>query len=138
MIRQIRTNLSKKQYWEESELTVLNGFEENNAVCLYPQYEDQTFLGFGGAFTEAAAYTWKNLNEESKAAFPDMYFGRDGLRYSVGRAHIGSCDFALGNYACTDDPGDTELVRFDMDRDNAYIIPLIRAADEAAGAKTGL
>jgi len=138
MIRQIRTNLGKKQYWEESELTVLNGFEENFAVCLYPQYEDQTFLGFGGAFTEAAAYTWKNLNEESKAAFPDMYFGRDGLRYSVGRAHIGSCDFALGNYACTDDPDDARLARFDMDRDNAYIIPLIRAADEAAGAKTGL
>ena len=51
---------------------------------------------------------------------------------------MGSCDFSLGNYACTDDPDDTELARFDLDRDTEYIIPMIRAADEAAGVKTRL
>ncbi len=66
MIYQIRTNLRKNKFWEESELTVQQGFHENEAVCLYPQYTDQTFLGFGGAFTEAAAYTWKKLNAENR------------------------------------------------------------------------
>lgn len=176
MIYQIKTNLQKKKYWEESELTVQQGFQENEAVCLYPQYTDQTFLGFGGAFTEAAAYTWKNLSAENRAALIGMYFGKDGLRYALGRTHMGSCDFALGNYACLEGPGKaptagtddgpgeavaagfaedsadassagaddvpghsgpagTAHERFHMERDREYLIPMIKAADEAAGAK---
>ena len=135
MIYQIKTNLRKNKFWGESELAVQQGFQENEAVCLYPQYTDQTFLGFGGAFTEAAAYTWKNLSAENRAALIDMYFGEDGLRYALGRTHMGSCDFALGNYACLDGPGEAAAAGFHMERDREYLIPMIKAADEAAGAK---
>ena len=132
-VTQIKTNLAQKQFWEESEVEIQHGFIENNAVCLYPQYKDQVFLGFGGAFTEAAAYTWQSLTEESRAALLNAYFGSDGLRYTLGRAHIGSCDFSLGNYSCIEDPEDTALTSFNMGRDHQYMIPMIRAAGEVAG-----
>lgn len=133
-IEQFSTNLARRQFWESSTLEVRQGFQENNAICLYPNVTEHRFLGFGGAFTEAAAYTWSSLSEQNKQEVLEAYFGQDGLRYTLGRTHMNSCDFALGNYACLGAPNDV----FQTERDKKYLLPMIKAADSVADRKLQL
>ncbi|HVN41276.1 MAG TPA: hypothetical protein VMT50_00725, partial [Steroidobacteraceae bacterium] len=70
----------------------------------------QTIEGFGGAFTEAAALNWLALSEARRAEVLEAYFDRaKGHGYSLCRVHMGSCDFALGNYAHVETPEDFRL-----------------------------
>ena len=41
----------------------------------------EPILGFGGAFTEAAALNFGSLNEEGRKVALELLFGRDGLGY---------------------------------------------------------
>lgn len=127
------TNLRTGELWTQSTAKAIEGLADNYAVYLYSDIKGQTFDGFGGAFTEAASVNWHALSPKNQQAFMDAYFGRDGLRYSIGRTHMNSCDFALGNYACVDDPADEALEYFQTTRDETYLFPMIRAAGQAAG-----
>jgi len=107
--------------------------EENFVVNVYPRIEYQSILGFGGAITEAAGYVFSKLGEENKKRVLDLYFSKKGIRYNMTRTHIDSCDFALDMYEAMSDPEDTELKSFSLERDEKYIIPLIKAAQETIG-----
>ena len=85
----------------------------------------QEILGFGGAFTEAAASIYQKLDTERKEEIIQAYFGEDGNGYTMGRTHINSCDFSLGNYAYCDTPGDIGLKDFSISRDRKMLIPFI-------------
>jgi len=64
----------------------------------------------------------------------EAYFDRkQGHGYSLCRVHMGSCDFALGNYAHVETPGDLELASFSIARDKEALLPFIQAAQRAAG-----
>lgn len=128
------TNLQKQVYWEHQELTS-GPLDCTHQVSVYPSWKRQRFEGFGGAFTEAAAYCYQQLLAEKRRAFMEAYFGETGLCYSVGRAHINSCDFALGNYACMESPEDPV---FHTERDEQYLLPMIRDAQAAAGKPIAL
>ncbi len=94
----------------------------------------QTLEGFGGAFTEAAAVTWLGLDAEHREAVLAAYFDPErGHGYSLCRVHMGSCDFALGNYAHLEQPDDAELASFSIDRDHQALLPFIKAAQRVAG-----
>lgn len=102
-------------------------------ILLQPEQEFQTIIGFGGAFTEAAAYTLSRMSPEKRAEVIRRYFHPvDGLNYSMGRVHIHSCDFALGNYTYVQDE-DTELATFDISHDHQWVLPLIKDAMEVKG-----
>jgi glucosylceramidase len=88
----------------------------------------QEIEGFGGAFTEAAAYTFYNMGEDNRETILNSYFGEDGLNYNLCRTHINSCDFSLGNYSSCEVEGDYELKSFNIERDKKYIIPFIKEA----------
>lgn len=103
-------------------------------VSVYPQAKGQQIEGFGGAFTEAAAHCWQRLTPANRQRFLERCFGPDGLRYTLGRTHMGSCDFALGLYSCRDADDGT----FSLDRDKKYLLPMIRAAQQTAGVPLGL
>jgi glucosylceramidase len=47
---------------------------------------------------------------------------------------MNSCDFALGNYAHVETPGDVNLTGFNIDRDRQALLPFIQAALREAGA----
>ncbi len=69
-------------------------------VYIDPAKTFQTIEGFGGAFTEAAAVTWRNMGEANQKRVIEAYFDpAKGHGYSLCRTHINSCDFSLGNYA---------------------------------------
>ena len=57
----------------------------------------------------------------------EAYFGKNGNQYNMGRTHINSCDFSLGNYALCD-VEDRELSNFSIERDKKMLIPFIKAA----------
>jgi glucosylceramidase len=93
----------------------------------------QTILGFGGAFTEAAAYTLSRMSEANQQEILRAYFDpNEGLGYNIGRVAIHSCDFALENYTYIED-GDTTLSTFDIAREHRWVIPMIQEAERIAG-----
>ena len=59
-------------------------------------------LGFGGAFTEASAYNFYKLSKKVRQRVIDLYFGKDGIGFTLGRIHINSCDFSLDTYSFDD------------------------------------
>jgi glucosylceramidase len=105
-------------------------------ITFDPSAKFQEIVGFGGAFTEAAAYALSKVSLEKRAEVIKAYFDpTDGLGYSLCRTHINSCDFSLGNYDYNAVAGDTELKNFSIERDKKLLIPLIRDAKAAAGDK---
>lgn len=103
---------------------------EMQLVKIYPEVTKQSMNGFGGAATEAAAYTVSRMSPKTREQVMELYFGETGNRYNFCRTHIQSCDFALDNYAYIKDPEDTELNTFSLERDQKYIIPMIQGALE--------
>ncbi len=104
------------------------GYAEVDATREY-----QSIRGFGGAFTEAAAYTLSRMSADKREEAIHAYYDREeGLNYSIGRVHIHSCDFALGNYTYVED-GDVELDTFSIEHDRELILPLVKEAFEKRG-----
>jgi glucosylceramidase len=94
----------------------------------------QAMEGFGGAFTEAAAVVWQSLPSAAREQFlRDCFDPAHGHGYTLGRVHMNSCDFALGNYAHVETPDDFALESFNIDRDRRALLPFIQAALRAAG-----
>lgn len=94
----------------------------------------QQLEGFGGAFTEAAAVTWLGLPATAREQLLRDYFDREqGHGYTLCRVHMGSCDFALGNYAHLAEPDDLALASFSIERDRQALLPFLQAAQRAAG-----
>jgi glucosylceramidase len=101
-----------------------------NTQCRFQQLE-----GFGGAFTESAAVSWLALGAAQRQEVLEAYFDPNrGHGYSLCRVHMGSCDFALGNYAHVEADGDMALASFTIERDRRALLPFIRAAQRVAGA----
>ncbi len=106
---------------------------ENNVINLYPELTYQTFLGFGGAITEAAGYAFSKLNKENQEKVLDLYFSPEGNNYHMVRSHMDSCDFSLGVYSAMTDPKDEEMKSFSLERDEQYILPFLQAAQQKRG-----
>ena len=126
-ITRYETSFNKKIYYEETKLKDkrLSQFKERELINIYTEIEYQTILGFGGAITEAAGYSFKRLSEEKQKEFIKDYFSTEGLNYSLIRLPIGSCDFGLESYSYSHK---RNLSDFSIDRDKTYILPLLRAA----------
>ena len=103
--------------------------EADAVVFIDPSKPFQEIEGFGAAFTEAAAVTWRKLGAENQKRIIGAYFDPEtGHGYSLCRTHINSCDFSLGNYAYTDVDGDVDLKHFSLARDEQALLPMIQAA----------
>jgi glucosylceramidase len=98
----------------------------------------QDVLGFGGAFTEAAAYTLSKMSSANRNLVLEHYFNpTHGLGYNLGRMAMNSCDFALENYTYVKDFDET-LESFDIAREFKWVIPMIKDAEKIRGDKIKL
>ncbi|WP_323813171.1 glycoside hydrolase family 30 protein [Cellvibrio sp. NN19] len=109
--------------------------ETDVAIYVNPNNTYQTFLGFGGAVTDASAETYAKLSSKKQKEFIKAYYDKkDGIGYSLLRTTIHSSDFASGSHTYIDE-GDKELKTFNIKHDQKYRIPLIKQVIKAAGGK---
>ena len=112
--------------------------ETQTCVFVDPNKTFQTFLGIGGAITDASAEVFAKLPKEKQQELLNAYYSKDkGIGYSLIRTTIHSSDFSSGSYTYIAE-GDTELKTFSIDHDKQYKIPLIKKATETAGGKLTL
>lgn len=123
----IFTTNAEVRFEEKEGEFIYSPSKEFKLLKVYPKEKRQEILGFGGAFTEASAYTWSKMSEEHKAELLELYFGEKGNQYNFCRTHIQSCDFSLGNRSYVEE-NDTELATFTIERDFEYQIPFIKEA----------
>jgi len=109
-------------------------------VCIFtnPEKTFQTFLGIGGALTDASAETFSKMPAAKQAELLQAYYDtKKGIGYTLARTNINSCDFSSGSYTYVTE-GDKELKSFKIDHDMQFRIPFIKKAIEAAGGKLTL
>lgn len=106
---------------------------EGGLINIFP-LEKSEIVGFGGAFTESAAYNYSIADAKAKKEILEWLFGEEGLNYIFCRVCIGSSDFALDEY-CYVDENDLTLETFNIEKDKLYIIPFIKAAMELSKQK---
>lgn len=108
------------------------------SVFVNPNKSFQTFIGIGGAFTDATAETFAKLSKVKQEEFVQAYFSKEkGIGYTLGRTTIHSSDFSSGSYTYIDE-GDKDLKTFNLNHDKQFRIPLIKKAMETAGGKLTL
>lgn len=128
-------------------LSLSNNFISNNtsqqttssvSINVDSEQTDQTFLGIGGAITDASAEVFAKLSPKKQQEFLNAYYNKNkGIGYSLARTNIHSCDFSSDSYTYVTE-GDKDLKTFNIDHDRKYRIPLLKKAIETAGGKLTL
>jgi glucosylceramidase len=109
--------------------------EIETSVFVEPSKKFQTFMGIGGAITDASAEIFAKLSKEKQTEFLNAYYDKNkGIGYSLLRTTIQSSDFSSGSYSYIEE-GDKDLKTFSIDHDRQYRIPLIKKAIQTAGGK---
>lgn len=106
-------------------------------LCIFvnPSKTFQTYLGIGGAITDASAEVFAKLSKESQEELLKAYYDKEqGIGYSIIRTNIHSCDFSSGSYTYINE-GDADLKSFSVAHDREFKIPLIKKAIATAGGK---
>jgi glucosylceramidase len=112
--------------------------ETQPCVFIDPSKKFQTFVGIGGALTDASAETFAKLPKDKQKEFLQQYYSVDkGIGYTLARTNIHSCDFSSGSYTYVDD-NDAPLKSFSVAHDKQFRIPFIKQAIAAAGGKLTL
>jgi glucosylceramidase len=109
-------------------------------ICVFvnPDKTFQTFLGIGGAITDASAEVFAKLSQNQQQEFLEAYYSKDkGIGYTLIRTNINSCDFSSDMYTYVME-GDKALKTFSIDHDKKFRIPLIKKAIELIGKEATL
>ena len=119
------------QFSADCSITADTGAQERDVVNLYPKVTNQKIEGFGGALTESVGHTLSQMPAKRQKEILSAVFGADGLRYTLVRTSIDSCDFALSQYEAAPRPG----AQLNLWHDETYVIPYIQAAQEITQSK---
>lgn len=112
--------------------------ETQPCIFIDPARTFQTFMGIGGALTDASAETFAKLTTQHQQEFLDAYYNpQKGIGYTIARTNIHSCDFSSGSYTYVRE-GDKSLQSFSVDHDRQYRIPFIKRVQAATGGKLQL
>ena len=109
--------------------------ETDVSVFVNPNKIFQTFLGIGGAITDASAEVFAKLPKSRQEQLLKAYYNKEeGIGYTLIRTPIHSCDFSSESFTYVSDE-DKGLKTFNIDHDRQCRIPLIKRAMNAAGDK---
>jgi len=110
--------------------------ETQTCVFVYPSKKNQTFLGIGGAATDASAEVFAKLSAKRQEEFLNAYYSKEkGIGYTLMRTNINSCDFSSDMYTYVTE-GDKNLKSFSIIHDEKFKIPFIKKAIAKAGTLT--
>ncbi len=113
--------------------TLKQPLETQTCIFVDPNKKFQTFIGIGGAITDASAEVFAKLSPSKQQEFLDAYFSKEnGIGYTLIRTNIHSCDFSSASYTYVEE-GDATLKSFSIDHDKQFRIPLIKKAIEKIG-----
>lgn len=101
----------------------LNGVKEIRRTS---KVHSNDFLGFGVAITGSSCYNLAQMSKEQRESFLQSVYGKEGLGLSIGRLSVAASDYSPEIYSYDDVEGDTELKYFSIEKDEAYIIPMIK------------
>ncbi len=105
------------------------------AITCDPNERYQEMVGFGGALTESSAWVLAQLPAAQRDEIIRRYYDpREGIGYTLARTHLNSCDFSLHLWALDETPGDYDLHDFTLAPLRRWVLPLLHAAQKAAGA----
>ncbi len=130
----MNTNLRLDKTGEFSFKKGKQALETQNSVFINPAKAYQTFLGIGGAITDASAEVFAKLPTDKQEELLNAYYTKDGIAYSLLRVSIHSADFGSESFTYVSDE-DPELRTFTIAHDQQYRIPMIHKALETAGGK---
>ena len=113
--------------------TLNQPFEYEVSVFVNPNKSFQSFIGIGGAITDASAEVFAKLPTEKQEEILKAYYDpSEGIGYSLLRTPIHSADFSSETFTYVSDE-DKSLNSFSIEHDRQYRIPLIKRALKAAG-----
>lgn len=87
---------------------------------------EREFEGFGVAVTGSSCYNLNLMSDEERNAFLKDIYSEEGLGLSVCRLSVGSSDYSAEIYTYDDVDSDTDLKHFSVERDDDYIVPMIK------------
>ncbi|UOB16633.1 glycoside hydrolase family 30 protein [Abyssalbus ytuae] len=106
--------------------------ETEISVFVEPQKTFQTFIGIGGAITDASAEVFAKLNSAKQKELLDAYYDTDkGVGYTLLRTPIHSSDFSSETFTYIQE-NDTTLSTFSIEHDRQYRLPMIKRAMQTA------
>lgn len=104
---------------------------DQEQIILNPSRKFQEVLGFGGAFTDAACWTFNRLTQSERNGLFHEMFHPSEMGLSACRICVGSSDYSRTVYSFDEGAPDPDMTRFSIDHDREYIIPILRQARQA-------
>ncbi len=102
--------------------------EGAKTVCFASEPNPRPFAGFGVALTASSCFNLSLMEADERRSFLESIYSDEGLGLSVIRVSIGSSDYSAELYSYDDVEGDIALEHFSVERDEKYVIPMIKEA----------
>jgi glucosylceramidase len=128
------TDLRLTKTTEQAFKTAVQPLETEIAVFVNPQKTFQTYLGIGGAITDASAEVFSKLDATQQDKLLQSLYGEGGIGYNIIRTSIHSSDFGLGSHTYIKE-GDSSLSSFSIAKDKEKRLPFIKRAIALIGSK---
>jgi len=111
-----------------------DNFTSENVIEVFEEVTFQKIMGWGGAFTESAAFVFSQLRPDLQKQVLEAFWGETGIHFNIGRVPMNSCDFSIESYNFANVTEDFELKYFDTNvtHDTVAMIPFIHAAQKTS------
>ena len=122
------TQYSTNSYGEffKSDISPAVFMEGAKTVTAVKDSENTSHLGLGVAITGSSCYNLSLMEKTQRTELLKALYGSEGLGLSIARLSVGSSDYSAELYTYDDVEGDVSLEHFSVERDERYIIPIIK------------
>ncbi len=109
------------------------GSENSLKLSIYPDRELQSVWGLGAAMTDSSAYVLNELKKNNKPLYDftmeRLFSLEKGAGFNVIRLVVGASDYIASDkfYTYCDEKSE-DLSKFSIERDKAYLIPVLKDA----------
>lgn len=124
------TQADQKQLLQKQDLKLAFGttVNQNLTINIDTSKTYQTIDGFGFALTGGSATLINSLQEAKKSALLSELFDTAGTHIGISyiRVTLGASDLSASAFSYDDTPGDIELKNFNLDKEKADLIPILK------------